>query len=300
MVSNLSLYRIFLETAKRGSISAAARHLYVTQPAVSVGIAQLENELGVKLFFRTSRGIKLTQEGQTLYEYVAGAMAYLESGEDKLRDLNDLEGGVLRVGASDMTLKFYLLDHLERFNREHPKVRLTVNNNPTPKSLEELKNGNIDFCVISEPIREDGEIVYKRVKSIRDIMVCTPERYAALGGGAQSFETILQNTTVMLDRDTSTRRFQEEWMRRCGTPEELLQPEIELATSDLVVEFACRGIGIGCVVEDFAKRDIAEGRLKNIPLQKPFPPRSFVVAYLKKLPLSSGAKHFISMLTSGG
>ena len=296
MVSNLSLYRIFLETAKRGSISAAARHLYVTQPAVSVGIAQLENELGVKLFFRTSRGIKLTQEGETLYEYVAGAMAYLESGEDKLRDLNNLDGGVLRVGASDMTLKFYLLDYLERFNREHPRVRLNVSNNPTPKSLEELKNGNIDFCVISEPIREDGEIVYKRVKSVRDIMVCSPEKYASLGGGAQSFDTLLENTMVMLDRETSTRRFQEEWMRKCGAPEQLLQPEIELATSDLVVDFAIRGIGIGCVVEDFAKRDVAEGRLKEIPLLKPFPQRSFIVAYLKKLPLSSGAKHFLSML----
>ena len=296
MVSNLSLYRIFLETAKRGSISAAARHLYVTQPAVSVGIAQLENELGVKLFFRTSRGIKLTQEGETLYEYVAGAMAYLESGEDKLRDLNNLDGGVLRVGASDMTLKFYLLDYLERFNREHPKVHLTVSNNPTPKSLEELKNGNIDFCVVSEPIREDSEIAYKRVKSVRDIMICSPEKYASLGGGTQSFDTLLQNTTVMLDRETSTRRFQEEWMRKCGVPESLLQPEIELATSDLVVDFAIRGIGIGCVVEDFAKRDIAEGRLKEIPLLKPFPPRHFIVAYLKKLPLSSGAKHFLSML----
>ena len=299
MVSNLSLYRIFLETAKRGSISAAARHLYVTQPAVSVGIAQLENELGVKLFFRTSRGIKLTQEGQTLYEYVAGAMAYLESGEDKLRDLNNLDGGVLRVGASDMTLKFYLLDYLERFHREHPKVRLTVSNNPTPKSLEELKNGNIDFCVISEPVREDSEIVYKRVKTIRDIMICTPEKYAELGGGTHNFDTLLSNNTVvMLDRETSTRRYEEEWMRRCGVPEDLLQPDIELATSDLVVDFAGRGIGIGCIVEEFAKQDIAEGRLKEIPLVKPFPPRNFIVAYLKKLPLSSGAKHFISALSN--
>jgi DNA-binding transcriptional LysR family regulator len=297
MVSNLSLYRIFLETAKRGSISAAARHLYVTQPAVSVGITQLENELGVKLFFRTSRGIKLTQEGETLYEYVANAMAYLESGEDKLRDLNNLDGGVLRVGASDMTLKFYLLDYLERFHREHPKVRLTVSNHPTPRSLEELKHGNIDFCVISEPVRTDAEIEYKRVKAVRDIMVCSPEKYALLGKGAQSFETVLSSTTVMLDRETSTRRYQEEWMRRCGVSDELLQPDIELATSDLIVDFASRGIGIGCVVEDFAKRDIAEGRLKEITLLNPFPPRSFIVAYLKKLPLSSGAKHFISLIT---
>ena len=85
-------------------------------------------------------------------------------------------------------------------------------------------------------------------------------------------------------------------MRRCGAPEELLHPEIELATSDLVVDFACRGIGIGCIVEEFARDAIKSGRLKEIPLKKPFPPRSFIVAHLKKLPLSSGAKHFLSML----
>ena len=143
MVSNLSLYRIFLETAKHGSISAAAKHLYVTQPAVSVGIIQLETELGVKLFHRMSRGIKLTQEGEALYEYVSTAINTLENGEKKLRDMNNLDGGILRVGASDMTLKFYLLDHLEKFNREHPKVHLTVSNNPTPRSIEELKKGKL-------------------------------------------------------------------------------------------------------------------------------------------------------------
>ena len=296
MVSNLSLYRIFLETAKHGSISAAAKHLYVTQPAVSVGIIQLETELGVKLFHRMSRGIKLTQEGEALYEYVSSAINTLENGEKKLRDLSNLDGGILRVGASDMTLKFYLLDHLEKFNREHPKVHLTVSNNPTPKSLEELKKGNIDFCVISEPVKEDSEIAYKKVKTVRDIMVCTPEKYAELGNGTpQDFTTLLNNTVVMLDRETSTRKYEEDWMRKCGVPAELLEPEIELATSDLVVEFAMRGIGIGCIVDQFAKQAIAEGKLKEIPLKHPFPPRSFMIAYLKKTQLGSGARHFISM-----
>ena len=296
MVSNLSLYRIFLETAKHGSISAAAKHLYVTQPAVSVGIIQLETELGVKLFHRMSRGIKLTQEGEALYEYVSTAINTLENGEKKLRDMNNLDGGILRVGASDMTLKFYLLDHLEKFNREHPKVHLTVSNNPTPRSIEELKKGNIDFCVISEPVKEDSEIAYKKVKTVRDIMVCTPEKYAELGNGTpQDFTTLLNNTVVMLDRETSTRKYEEDWMRKCGVPAEMLEPEIELATSDLVVEFAMRGIGIGCIVDQFAKQAIAEGKLKEIPLKQPFPPRSFMIAYLKKTQLGSGARHFISM-----
>lgn len=296
MVTNLSLYRIFLEAARQGSISAAARKLYVTQPAVSVGIMQLESELGVTLFFRNSKGIKLTQEGEALYGYVSTAMSYLERGEDKLRDMNDLEGGMLRVGASDMTLKFYLLDHLESFNREHPRVHLTVSNNPTPRCIEELKSGAIDLCVVTEPVRADSEIEYRRVREIRDIAVCAPNAYPELFSGGAKFSDVLAHPTVMLDRNTSTRRAQEDWMRACGTPDELLQPTIELATSELVLEFAKRGIGIAFIVEDFARADIDAGRLREIPLASPFPKRAFLLGYLKSSPLSSAATHFVSLL----
>lgn len=296
MVTNLSLYRIFLEVARQGSISAAARKLYVTQPAISVGIMQLETELGVTLFFRNSKGIKLTQEGEALYGYVSTALSYLERGEDKLRDICDLEGGMLRVGASDMTLKFYLLDYLESFNREHPRVHLTVSNNPTPRCIEELKSGAIELCVVTEPVRADSEIEYRRVRTVRDIAVCAPSAYPELLGGGASFSDILAHPTVMLDRKTSTRRAQEEWMHRCGIADEPLQPDIELATSELVLEFARRGIGVAFVVEDFARADIEAGKLCEIPLADPFPERAFLLGYLKKTPLSSAATYFISML----
>ena len=296
MINNISLYRIFLETAKCGSISAAARKLYVTQPAVSVGIRQLEAELGVKLFFRTPKGIKLSQEGETLYEYVKSAFGFLELGEDKLRDMNELGGGVLRIGASDMTLKFYLLEYLAKFHREHPRVRLSVSNNPTPRSLEELREGTIDFCVISEPVRVDGDIELRRVREIRDIWVRESNSYTELDGEPQEFDSLLSHTTVMLDGNTSSRRYVEDWMRKCGASESALRPGIELATSELVLDFARRQIGIGCVVEDFAKEDIRAGVLKEIPLKHPIPPRGFLLAYLKSVPLCSAARHFIDML----
>lgn len=304
MIANLSHYRSFLEVARKGSISAAAKSLFVTQPSVSIDILQLENELGVKLFFRTSKGMKLTQAGETLYEYVAAAIGFLENGEDKLREMNELEGGVLRVGASDMTLKFYLLDYLEKFHSEHPRVRLTVSNNPTPRCIEELKNGSIDFCVVSEPVAEDDDIEFTRVKDIRDVMVCSassyPEFFGGEGGKLPSdvieFSEILKRTVVMLDRQTSTRRAEEEWMRKCGTPNELLEPEIELATSELLLDFARRGIGIACLVEDFALDDIKRGVLREIPLKTPFPKRNFLLARLKRIPLSSAASQFIDLL----
>lgn len=121
MIEKLSLYRSFLAAAAEGSISAGARALFVSQPALSADIHALEEALGVKLFFRASRGITLTPEGELLEGYVRPAFSLLDVGEERLRDIAGLHGGSLRIGASDMTLRFFLLDHIGRFLRPLPR-----------------------------------------------------------------------------------------------------------------------------------------------------------------------------------
>ena len=298
MIDNITLYKYFLMAINTGSLSKVAREMYVTQPAVSNAIQQLEDALGVKLFFRTSRGITPTPEGELLREYVRSAMSYLESGEDKLRDIAGLRGGVMRVGASDMTLKFYLLDHLEHFKKEYPGVRLSVTNNPTPSTLELLRSGKIDFCVVSEPVGEDETIRFIPVRTICDIAVASPEIAGRLSpdGRPIPFSRFAGETLVMLERGTSSRISIERHFRRFSAPEEMLSPSIELAQSDLVMEFAMRGMGIAFVVADFAREALEQGRLVELPLEHPFPRRSFLLAYLNKLPLSSASRRFIEML----
>ncbi|MFA6948652.1 MAG: LysR family transcriptional regulator [Eubacteriales bacterium] len=299
MIDNLTLYKFFLEVAKSGSISGAARRLYVTQPAVSSGVAQLEGALGVKLFFRTSRGINLTPEGELLYDYVGAALTYLEAGEDKLRDIGGLNSGVLRVGASDMTLKYFLLDYIENFNREYPHVKLSITNNPTPQTLKALKNGLIDFCVISEPVELDSELESFPVKSIHDIVVCAnTEQYAPLFDSPVDLDTLSRYPMIMLDRATSTRGYIESHLRAFGAPDSLLEPAVELAQSDLILQFAMRGIGAAFIVEDFARQAIAEGKLREVMLKKPLPPRRFLLAHLKKIPLSAASKKFVAAISA--
>jgi len=295
MIDNITLYKYFMMAINTGSLSKVAREMYVTQPAVSNAIQQLEDALEVKLFFRTSRGITPTPEGELLREYVANALSFLEAGEDKLRDIAGLRGGVLRVGASDMTLKFYLLDHLQRFNSEYPGVKLSVTNNPTPRTIEALKNGRLDFCVVSEPVENDSDIEFVPVRKIRDIACAAPSIADRISpnGEPVEFEALAKETIIMLERGTSTRTCIERHFTRCGLPEDLLAPSIELAQSDLLLEFALRELGVIFVVEDFAREAVSAGKLREIPLAKPFPERSFLMAYLKKIPLAAAAKHFI-------
>lgn len=288
MIDNISLYKTFVAVADCKSISGVARQMYVSQPAVSTEILSLESKLSVKLFFRTNKGMALTPEGELLYEYAKNALSYLESGEDKLREVTGLRSGVLRIGASDMTLRFFLLDYIERFRESYPDVRLAVTNAPTPRTLEALRSGQIDFAVITEPAegRED-DLELIPVHEIHDIFVAT-ERFAVAAEKKVPLSRLRDFPVMMLSGRTSTREYVKNVLGD-GFPE----PDIELATSDLLLEFALRSIGIASIVEEFAAGAIASGRLRKLDLARDIPPRRFLLAYQKKLPLGAAAKEMI-------
>ncbi len=294
MIDNLSLYKYFYETARAGSISSAAKKLYVSQPAVSSMIGNLEKELNTVLFFRTSRGITLTPEGALLFDFVKSAFSFLEAGENKLQEISNLSGGLLRIGASDMTLRFFLLKYIRQFNTAYPGVHLTVTNAPTPQTLEALKCGKIDLCVVSGPIAEDDALITIPVKTVEDIFVANADFFPPRS--ALTFEELSEYPLIMLEKDTSTRRYTDKQMRAFCEADRLPQPKIELATSDLVLEFAKQGIGIGCIVRDFAEDALKRGELYPLSLAHPFLPRSFYLTYLKNISLSSAAAHFVSSI----
>ena len=128
---NMEYYKIFYYVAKEGSFTKAGEELCVSQPAVSQSIKLLEENLGTKLFIRVPKGVKLTPEGEALYSYVKRGYEYIKLGEEQFHKMLDLEHGEIRIGASDMTLQFYLLPYLERFH-EISGIKVIVTNAPTP------------------------------------------------------------------------------------------------------------------------------------------------------------------------
>ena len=292
MLENLSLYRVFHRVAKCGSISAAARDLYLTQPAVSASVRALEDALHTQLFFRTGRGVSLTPQGEMLYGYIERAFMLVENGEDKLRDITGLRDGVLRIGASDMTLRFYLLDHLQKFHESYPGVHLHVTNNPTPDTLAALRAGQIDLGVISGPVTVEDDINYIPVRQISDIFI---ESTAKPASASVSARDLLECPLILLEQHTSTRAYIDAWFAsHCGGS--IPVAAIELATSDLILAFAARGIGIGCIAEDFAAEAIAAGTVRKLPLTEEIPPRKFYLGTLKHISLSAAASAFLAQI----
>ena len=96
---------------------------------------------GSRLFFRTSKGVQLTREGELLFRYVKVGVEQLLEGGRMLKRMLDMDMGEVRIGASDMTLQFFLLPFLEQFHRQYPKIKVTVTNAPTPETIRSLEEG---------------------------------------------------------------------------------------------------------------------------------------------------------------
>ena len=172
MPADLDLYSIFCTVARCGSLSHAARELYVSQPAISQSMHRLEYTLGCTLFTRTSRGITLTSEGRMLYSYADKAVSLITAAEDKLNRMRTLQSGGLMIGASDTLCQFFLLPYLEKFHTEYPEVQLQVTNRTTPDTVELLKVGKVDIALVNLPV-DDSALCVRDVLQVHDCLLYT-------------------------------------------------------------------------------------------------------------------------------
>ena len=292
MVSNLEYYRVFYHVARLGSLTMAAQALSISQPAVSQSVRQLEQQLGVSLFYRRAKGVRLTKEGGTLYEYVARGYEQLEMGELRLRRMRDLEAGEIRIGASDMTLQYYLLPYLERFHEEYPEIKVMVTNAPTPETLGFLEQGRIDFGVVSTPFEPGERVRAVPVRELEDIFVAG-RRFIACKNRMLDLQELGQLPMIFLEKNTSTRRFMDGFLMENDIR---ILPEFELATSDMIVQFALRSLGVGCVVRDFAQEEIDTGRLFELRFNKMIPRRNVCVVCDSRTVLSTAARALFKIM----
>ncbi len=286
-------YAVFLSVAKNKSITKAARQLFLSQPAVSQHISKLEGELKCKLFVRSPKGVHLTPEGEVLFSHISRAFEEIEAGEKALLSMLGLESGEIRVGASDMTLQYFLLPHLERFHFLHPEIKISVTNDPTPRTLQQIEQGTIDFGAVSEPFAKVPGLVVHPVKQIRDTFVCGSKLFPSIQNPLPLKE--LEHLPIIcLEKNTSTRRFLDDFLGDNGV---LLSPEFELATSRLIVEFAIRNLGIGFVVSDFANEEINAKKLHRVALEVKPPARNICIVHRKR-PLSQATQALLSIILS--
>ena len=291
MAVRLELYRVFLEVAKQGNISAAAQNLFISQSAVSQSVKQLEEQLQVRLFSRSTRGVSLTSEGKLLLEYVSHALGLLQSGEEKIAASRQLLTGELIIGASDTVTKTYLLSRLEAFHKDYPDIRIRILNGTTSMVLDYLHAGQVDIAFAREA---PDETVYsvRHCVDTHTIFVAAPD-YLEFDK-VYTMEEIAALPLILLERKASSRVYVERYFQEHGVQ---IHPEIELGSHNLLISLARIGLGVACVTEEFSLSGLSRGVI--VPLKTDFeiPPRAVTMCTLQGVTPTSAANRFMDFFT---
>ncbi len=288
---NLDLYRVFYTVAKCGSLTRAAEELYISQPAVSQSIKQLENQLGVVLFNRTHRGMELSaQGGKLIFKEVESALKLLCEAENRIGEMKASATGSIRIGASDTIFKYFLADKIVDYHERFPTVKIELLADFTPSMIELLKANRCDVAFVNLPIEVDPELRLDESSARLNDIFIVGERYAELAKNTLSLEQIKEYPLIFMNENTVARRALNNFFGSVGLE---LNPSIEVGSWDLMKRLVVRGMGIGVIPREYALRALEGGELLEVKTDPVLPVRSVGMLLPKDRSVSYALHSFI-------
>lgn len=284
------LYRIFYIVAKNGNITRASKELLISEPAVSKSIKNLEGYLGAPLFTRTKKGVNLTTEGITLYEYISKGIEYFKSGEAKFNELINLESGTIRIGINTTLTKEFLMPYLETFHKLYPNINIEIRTNLTSELKSMLKDGLIDMHILNltnEETKNDFNII--KCKTITDCFVSNKPIKEKI-----SIKELNNYPLILQDKNSNTRKFLDDFANKY---EITLKPKIEIGSYYLVSEFSRIGLGIGYVTKNYIKNNLDKKELFIVPIKERIPSREIGILLNKNTTPNFSTKELIKIIT---
>ena len=274
---NYELYKVFYHVAVTLSFSEASKQLFISQSAVSQSIKVLEKKLKQPLFIRSTKKVQLTPEGEILLKHIEPAMNLIQKGENQLLEAHTLNGGQLRIGASDTICRYYLVPYLKQFHKEYPNIHIKVINHTSIECAKALENGQTDFIIANYPNSAlAGNLHTRVINEFHDVFVASRQAFD-LEGKELTLEELLKFLHQIFQKSHLD-----------------LVPEIELSSNDLLIDLARIGLGIA-FVPDFCI-PANDKDLFILELSEKLPARQMVVAFNESLPVSQAAKQFMDML----
>lgn len=292
---NLELYRVFYTVAKCGSLTKAAEELYISQPAVSQAIKQLESKLGGQLFNRTHKGMELSDKGgKQIFGLVEQAIKLINEAESRYAELKDTATGIVRICASDTVSSHFLLPYIKAYHEKYPDVNLMLQNCTSNETIELLKNNKGDIGFVNLPIDDSDINLSNTVMQLHDTFVAS-EKFKELTKGVVDLRRLQDYPLLMLKLNTATRQA---IVSFAHSHDIHLHPEIELASLELMTELAKNGIGIACIPREFVSHELDEEKtLIEIKTSPSLPTRAIGLALPKNESMTFAVREFVNMLS---
>ena len=289
MYISYDYYRVFYFVAKYKNISQAAKVLLNNQPNVTRTIKSLENALGCKLFVRNSHGVSLTYEGERLFEHVEIAFEHLESGEEEIALNKTLQRGVVSIGATEIALHCLLLPIIQRFKKLYPSVKINITNQSTPQATNAVKNGLLDFALVTTPNIKATNLTEKIIKDVKEIPVCS-SAYKELLQNTVTLEQLSNYPIISLGPETMTHKRFSSFFNEKGLA---FNPGIEASTTDQIILMLKADMGVSFIPEEMIK---ASDDIHQIHLLEELPLRHICLIKRKDHAFSIAAKKMEEMI----
>ena len=287
---NYNLYKSFLVVYETSNISKAAEILFISQPAVSHNIKELEKQLGIQLFYKKSNGMSATNEAHILYKYISSAFNSIWKGEMTISDMAGLKTGIVKIGTHSYLSVLFLSNIITEFRQKFPNIKIEITCKSSQELLTMLQTQNIDVLIENQPIMfEKSNIEVKYLKSFSHCFIGT-EKYI-------SNKTMTSDMISNLPLIISSQNAEEIKLLKNAVPELKINPIIEAGSAESVLKLVKDGNGIGYLQEEYVKNAIENKVLQKLDISFALPKLDIYCGYTTDMP-AYAPKKFIEWLIS--
>lgn len=284
--------RALQAVAREGNFGRAAKRLYITQPALSMQIKSLEQEIDARVFERDSRRVSLTEVGQSLLARAAVVLGELDAAQQDLEQLRGLTRGRVSIAASDTVTRYLLTPVLARYLHEYPDIEVTIANETSPEAVRMVQHMEADIGFVTMPLQAP-RLTSRRVWSYREIAVCAPEHRLARGHNPVTIAELASNRLLLLERGTQSRALIEQMFGSAGL---VVSAGMELASVEVQKDLARLGLGVAVVPSYAVDSDRERGRLTVIDIESSHAERTIGMIVRTETQLSPAVKAFCDMV----
>ncbi|MFT9846035.1 LysR family transcriptional regulator [Aneurinibacillus sp. REN35] len=276
----------FRKVARLEHMTKAAQELHIAQPALSKTISRLEKELGVPLFDRKGRHISLNEYGKTFLHKVESALTTLEEGRMEIQDLAGMEQGRISVATTNHKC---FSEIIGSFIISNPHVKLQITQASEKEKVQQLRNGDIDFCITFPPIEEAG--IEGLAFPSEEILLAVPHTHRFANRRSITLRELSDDPFICIKQGNSFRNMTDEFFRTAGCNPNIM---CEVDEHAAVIYFIRAGIGVGFLPETLIEK--GETFYHTLHIDQPVCQRTYQIAWLKGRYLSLAARNFRDFL----
>ena len=264
----LDQLEIFVAVAQHLHFTRAAETLYITQPSVSAAIQNLEEQYGVRLFNRVGRRIELTDAGRMLQQEAEKILQQVALTELGLKELNDLQKGELRLGASQTVGSYWLPRFISQFKQDYPGVRVDCTLGNTQEICAGIVSGLFDLGVVEGEVDSAAAaaLVQRTVGSDR-LQIVVGRAHPWFERAKISLQDLSSTAWVMREVGSGTRHQFEQALRHCGVEQSELEIILEVRNGEMVKSIVESGVGAAAISNLMIEKELRLKTLRSVQVK---------------------------------